>query len=254
MRLHTLVLVAACGGALAPVGWTQDAPTPAAEPDTVARIATEHQTAIVEYRKAYEAARKAREAIPRPPDVAPFAARVLAVVEATADAAEGLAGVTWILTRAHGAPQRTRALELAATRYVAHAGMEGVAQSLARATGEPEIALLRALLAQSPHAAVQGQACYALAKALQQGTRGAPSAEQAAEIEALFERCAKEFAAAKHWRGSLGTAAEAELYEIRHLVVGKPAPEIEGTDPSGATFKLSDYKGRVVVIDFWGDW
>ena len=29
---------------------------------------------------------------------------------------------------------------------------------------------------------------------------------------------------------------------------------IEGEDPDGRKFELSDYRGRVVVLDFWGDW
>ena len=38
------------------------------------------------------------------------------------------------------------------------------------------------------------------------------------------------------------------------LLPGKPAPEIQGQDADGAKFKLSDYRGKVVLIDFWGDW
>jgi thiol-disulfide isomerase/thioredoxin len=36
--------------------------------------------------------------------------------------------------------------------------------------------------------------------------------------------------------------------------VGRPAPEIEGEDLDGKTFKLSDYKGKVVLLDFWAMW
>jgi thiol-disulfide isomerase/thioredoxin len=32
------------------------------------------------------------------------------------------------------------------------------------------------------------------------------------------------------------------------------APEIEGEDLEGRKFKLSDYRGKVVVLDFWADW
>jgi hypothetical protein len=32
------------------------------------------------------------------------------------------------------------------------------------------------------------------------------------------------------------------------------APEITGEDIDGVTFKLSDYRGKVVVLDFWGNW
>ena len=33
-----------------------------------------------------------------------------------------------------------------------------------------------------------------------------------------------------------------------------PAPEIEGTDADGKRFRLSDYKGKVVLLDFWASW
>jgi hypothetical protein len=36
--------------------------------------------------------------------------------------------------------------------------------------------------------------------------------------------------------------------------VGATAPEIEGTDIDEVPFKLSDYRGQVIVLDFWGDW
>jgi thiol-disulfide isomerase/thioredoxin len=36
--------------------------------------------------------------------------------------------------------------------------------------------------------------------------------------------------------------------------VGQPAPEIEGEDTDGKAFKLSDYRGKVVVLDFWASW
>ncbi len=39
-----------------------------------------------------------------------------------------------------------------------------------------------------------------------------------------------------------------------NLQVGMTAPEIEGEDIDGVPFKLSDYRGKVVLLDFWGDW
>jgi peroxiredoxin len=32
------------------------------------------------------------------------------------------------------------------------------------------------------------------------------------------------------------------------------APDIEGKDMDGVAFKLSDFRGKVVVLDFWGFW
>jgi hypothetical protein len=44
------------------------------------------------------------------------------------------------------------------------------------------------------------------------------------------------------------------LYELDHLQVGLQAPDFEATDENGVKFKLSDYAGKVVVLDFWGYW
>jgi len=37
-------------------------------------------------------------------------------------------------------------------------------------------------------------------------------------------------------------------------MVGKPAPNISVRDRAGATFRLSDYKGKYVLVDFWASW
>ena len=38
------------------------------------------------------------------------------------------------------------------------------------------------------------------------------------------------------------------------IEVGSEAPEIAGTDIDGVDFQLSDYRGKVVLLDFWGHW
>jgi hypothetical protein len=82
--------------------------------------------------------------------------------------------------------------------------------------------------------------------------------ELAAAADKVLEAAAKEFGEVKLLRrGETQTIAEvvkAELFELRNLRVGKPVPDIEGEDLDGSKFKLSDYKGKVVVLDFWGDW
>jgi peroxiredoxin len=49
---------------------------------------------------------------------------------------------------------------------------------------------------------------------------------------------------------SILECAETEAYEMRHLAVGKKAPEIVGEDLDGKSMKLSDYRGKVVVLEF----
>lgn len=36
--------------------------------------------------------------------------------------------------------------------------------------------------------------------------------------------------------------------------IGNIAPEIDGEDLNGEVFRLSEYRGQVVMLDFWGDW
>ena len=36
--------------------------------------------------------------------------------------------------------------------------------------------------------------------------------------------------------------------------VGTTAPEITGKDLEGKPMKLSEFRGKVVVLDFWGHW
>lgn len=38
------------------------------------------------------------------------------------------------------------------------------------------------------------------------------------------------------------------------LNIGQQAPEIAGTDLDGKELKLSDYRGKVVLLDFWASW
>ena len=53
---------------------------------------------------------------------------------------------------------------------------------------------------------------------------------------------------------TLGEEAEARLDEVFNVSVGKPAPEIDGVDLDGKPLKLSDYRGKVVALVFWGTW
>ncbi|WP_026969169.1 TlpA disulfide reductase family protein [Algoriphagus terrigena] len=45
-----------------------------------------------------------------------------------------------------------------------------------------------------------------------------------------------------------------QLDEMRALSVGQPAPEIELPGPDGTVVKLSDLRGKYVLIDFWAAW
>ena len=74
--------------------------------------------------------------------------------------------------------------------------------------------------------------------------------------EAVYERVVKEFGdvRAPRFPRTLGEIAAEELNAMRNLNVGQMAPDIEGADVDGRRFKLSDFRGKVVLLVFSGEW
>jgi hypothetical protein len=139
--------------------------------------------------------------------------------------------------------------------------LESLCQRLGFATDKGSELILRALLDKDARREVQGQACLALAQLLKKrsdelfGTDAKAADKGWKESEALFDRAVAKYADVKLPRfGTVGDKAKAELTELRSLGIGKAAPEIAGEDIDGKKFKLSDYKGKVVLLDFWGHW
>jgi hypothetical protein len=121
--------------------------------------------------------------------------------------------------------------------------------------GDESQADLRAeLLAKSKSGSVKGACLYAEGMAVARSA--SPSdAERKAAIAAL-ERARDEFGKEKDY-GRAGTWADAvdgPLFQLQNLYIGATAPDIEAEDLNGVSFKLSDYRGKVVVLDFWGNW
>ena len=56
------------------------------------------------------------------------------------------------------------------------------------------------------------------------------------------------------FKTSVAEKAKTELHELRHLSKGKLAPEIQGKDQAGRQFKLTDYRGKVVLLYFWQEY
>jgi hypothetical protein len=139
---------------------------------------------------------------------------------------------------------------------------------------------LRAVLAENPHRGVRATACLSLAhylnKRLQRLDLCREQSELAKEfagqfgkeylaellrqdgdkavkeVEAVFEQAAEKYGDVKlPGDDTVADRAKVELFEIRHLSVGKKAPDIEGEDQDGKRFKLSDYRGKVVLLVFW---
>ena len=75
-----------------------------------------------------------------------------------------------------------------------------------------------------------------------------------AEIETLSQSIKTKYAKFTDLADvSFGERLEGIEY-ARKLAIGKPVPDIVGSDLDGVEFKLSDYQGNVVMISFWGQW
>lgn len=134
---------------------------------------------------------------------------------------------------------------------------------------------LRRAAQESPHRAVKGFALFTLADNLARAEQRVEAARDGGaqpvallsderakrkrEAAALLRLVLKDFAdtpspnprLSRDW---VERRAAGALYELEHLQVGMPAPDFEATDEQGRSWKLSDYRGRVVLLDFWGNW
>jgi RNA polymerase sigma factor (sigma-70 family) len=68
------------------------------------------------------------------------------------------------------------------------------------------------------------------------------------EATDLYDRVVERYPSVND--GTIKAAAERALFHLRVLAVGKHAPAIEGPDVNGEPLKLSDHRGKVVVLTF----
>jgi hypothetical protein len=139
---------------------------------------------------------------------------------------------------------------------------------------------LRTVLEKNPHRNVRGAACLRLAQFLAsrrerldllagqpeltqrhetlygkgylESLRRQDAAQVMKESESLYEQAAEKYGDVPlPYDMTVGRQVETDLFDLRHLTVGREALEIEGTDQDGVKFKLSDYRGKVVLLYFW---
>lgn len=213
---------------------------------------------------------------------AEFAKRFFEFEEQNRDDPAAVSALAWVLKNRRTNPDAVRAIELLEAHHRESASLGPACASLARVPSTAAERLLRALLEKNPHADVRAQACYWLAYLLEDQQRIAREFRQKPELaermrqyygaeygghltsldpaelekalSAVYEKMAASYADAAVGDSTMGQVAERALFRLRNLSVGRVAPEIEGEDIHGEKFKLSDYRGKVVVLTFWGHW
>lgn len=166
------------------------------------------------------------------------------VAIATADHGEaGLAAIQAGLGMNATKNQRTAMLGELSEHFAADAAIAAVLPKLRYVAGKSTDALLKKVVAENPAKAAKGMATFVMAMRAKEDAR-----------EKLLEQCVAEFADVPYQDATLGKVAERQLYALRNLKIGGTAPEIAGADMDGKPMKLSEHRGKVVVLDFWGYW
>ena len=115
--------------------------------------------------------------------------------------------------------------------------------------------ILRDIMEKSTNEMVQGQAAFGLGKNLRLQSEKAfqkngKNSELIKQADEALDMASKKLGENK----ILARQIEDAKFMLNNLTVGLKAPEIEAEDIDGKSFKLSDYKGKVVVLTFWGSW
>ena len=292
MQKHTTKVVHALLAAsllLAPSLTAQGDP---AGPEAFSVVQEEFEAASRDWMTSYRAASKdgaSREALSalmaKRPSAKDYLARIRAIIRADAAGEDAGAAAAWLVTRGRvtgaelgyaldvlashhmGSPHVTAVMPML-SRNPAPAVTTFLGKATARAEGDD---LAMALMT----SAEQLKSAAGTARTLAAGTeedleryagfygKEAVDVLRTADADLLEERSAKLFerltadeslGAVGYRRKTIGEAAASALFELKNLSVGKVAPDIVGEDLDGTPMKLSDYRGKVVVLDFWGDW
>lgn len=228
--------------------------------DALKAIQQKFEEAQEEFGKLYQAAKTDeertklfQEKYPKPED---FTGKALAIAEANPKTEVARDALVWVATLSRDDATAGKCYSTLGTDFI-DAESLGDLTTGARYNGTDSAAkFLEKLAADSPHASVRGKAKFALAgllneRAKAKGEQGDGARKRAVD---LLNECIEEYAGVDIYDAKLGEKAKGMLFALENLVIGKTCPEITGSDADGVEFKLSDYRGKVVFLDFWGFW
>ena len=222
--------------------------------DSYETLLDEFKRASLEWRRARRTARRDKEkadTFDTPHPIGAFFPRF----QELASAGDGQA-VLWVglnVEETERTPGEVRTIKRAAFERVVSEfiGEEFVGELVKRAsrqtdhlTDEEICALLRRVVDGKATDEVRTAATYTLAERLRKRETG----DAVAAAEQLYNRVIADAPESK-----FAGKAKKKIAGMR-FTPGKIAPDFESEDVEGNSFKLSDYRGKVVVLDFWGFW
>jgi hypothetical protein len=210
------------------------------------------------------------------------AQQLLALAKNHAKTPVVLDALVWVLSKRRSHPEGLRALELIERDHLHSEKLDSALAPISRVPSTAVERVLRAVMTMNPQRHVRAQACLQLANVFDQQASVTEQLANQPELtervlsyygksygeylkslerkslerkrEETYELMRKSFADVPAGDETMGQLAEKALFRIRRLSIGRQAPEIEGEDIDGKPFNLSDYRGKVVVLSFWGHW
>lgn len=214
---------------------------------------------IDDYRAAIKAAQEAAKnvkpgeampAMPMSPDYGPILEKAMAAAAEFAGTDDAVQFLVMVLQSSRDQSMARHALDVLLTGHLdsdGFAAIAGLAPYLPQLVGEDAVGPALEKMAKSHNGKVRGWAVYAknlptIEKAEREGEAYAEAKAALLKIadECGDKRLAKEIRSAIDLREKFGA--------------GNTAPDIAGVDLDGVAFKMSDYQGKVIFLDFWGDW
>lgn len=251
----------------------------------------EFQEQMTKFQEAVRAAKtpeERTEVMKLQPKTADFVTKFIELAKENPKTPIAAKALVWVAMNGRGLPAGAEAVKTLLAEHPDAKELETVVGMIGMGMPDPENeTLLQRIIETSPHDSVKARATFSLARLLKQmvdfkermdsdsqmaeamsrslskpaveylqaiGTEANPLDKLNARIEGLYQSIVDNYGDVAMGNRTMGKVAEAALFEIRYLSIGKVAPDIEGKDFDEVAFKLSDYRGKIVVLDFWGDW
>lgn len=191
------------------------------------------------------------------PSAGPYATKMLKLVQANLDQPDVVKGVNWLVTGAAGFPEGQEALKMLGTTFADRAGIAEAVKQL-EYHGLPAEPVLKAVIEKNTHRDEKAAALYALGAIHfknfdASADRDSAAASKSKALE-CFQQLYADYEDVTIQGFKLSDSVAKMFFEMTSLQVGCEAPEIEGKDAEGVNFKLSDYRGKYVIVIFWGGW
>jgi thiol-disulfide isomerase/thioredoxin len=238
---------------------------PPSQLEKLEAIQADFQKAQTEFVKAYRAAKNPEEqkaALSKRPNPGPYAERAIKVAQEDPTTEVALEACMIAFQLADEGPIGAKALDLVTKHHITSPKFGPICEMLAQSGDEKAEGILKAALDKNPLPAVKAQACLGLGQMLvelaeRETSDPAKSEAKFKAAEEYLQRITKEFADVKvegQPGSTFGKLADKELFFVRNLAIGKTAPDVVSEGLDGKPAKLSDLRGKVVVLDIWATW